>query len=67
VDEIETRLRQIRRIGVALPEFDIRRGVGARVLKELHILVESDHAPGATHAPAHRLGDSAGAASEIGA
>ena len=67
VDEIETAVRQIRRIGVALPEFDVRRGVGTRVLEELRILVQSDHAAGATRAPAHRLGDSAGAASEIDA
>jgi len=60
VDEIENAVRQVRRVGVAVPEFDVRRRSRARVFKKRHILIEPDHTAVWANAPRQRFGKANG-------
>src|SRR4029077_9136010 len=63
--EIKAAVRQVRCVGVALPEFGVRGSSRTGMREEFRILIEPDHASGGTDAPRQRLGEPARAAAEI--
>jgi hypothetical protein len=65
VHDVERAGRQVRSIGVALPEFDIRRRVPARVLEKRRVHVEADHPAARTDARAQQVGDAARPAADV--
>ena len=65
VDEVKAAGRQVRPVGVALPEFDILRRAGARDLEKLPIHVETYHASAGAYSRAQEIGDAPGTAPEV--